>query len=147
MAIDVKQVSFRWYAEPSDGDFRLICILEIHTFFLMSGKIRICRCRVELSGPDRLMLSSNTFIALLIDGHSIWFIIESIKFYTIPFYEIWSFRLVLARFFVCALKWFEPRKLKFNHRETIHGRKHIKINHKILLATVCASAGFQTNFI
>lgn len=28
-------------------------------------------------------------------------------------------------------------KLKFNHRETVHGRKHIKINHKILLAMEC----------
>lgn len=41
-----------------------------------------------------------------------------------------------------VFEWLGPRKLKFNHRETIHGRRmHIKINHKILLTvSVCARA-------
>lgn len=65
------------------------------------------------------------------ENRSTWFIIESIMLNA--FHSMKNCRWFLPLWLAC--------KLKFNHRETIHGRKHIKINHKILLGMMRARAG------
>lgn len=109
---------------------------------------------LSLSGcyVAKVKLFSHFDVVYRASMYVIWFIIKSINFYTFHFTKYGHFVVRDAaaaahNFFsspsvvslaLFVFKWLRPRKLKFNHRETIHGRRmHIKINHKILL-TVCA---------
>lgn len=139
-----KKCKIKYHAIYGGKKFNSLCLTDIfciRTFSFVKLFSEIDTFFSDINKKDKVK-----FTLFHHEYASAWFIIESINFHSKNLHSMKEMERNGRCWFFFSYDWHLKFKLKFNHRRTIRGRKHIKINHKVLLAWLWIR-GTLTKFI